>query len=153
MHIQSLAKKVLTLTSITIITLAFSMNSAFAGPTQVPAGGTTPSASTTPQPTGIKAASESFNVGKYMMVKGQKKVTGVDEYLVRAINLLSLLIGSVTFLCIVIGAMLLLTSGGRQQAIDKGKDTIKFAIIGLCIALVAYFITAQVLSIFYEYAQ
>jgi hypothetical protein len=61
-----------------------------------------------------------------------------------------LVIGSLAFLAIVIGGMMFLTSGGKEQQITKGKEIIKFAIIGLVIAFSAYFITSSVQSIFYE---
>ncbi len=104
-------------------------------------------------------ASESFNVGTYLTATSQEQVASSANagkpvaaiLIVRLINFLSLLIGSCAFLAIVIGGIMLLTSGGQEQQLTKGKDIIKYAIIGLVVALAAYFITAFVQSIFYEY--
>jgi hypothetical protein len=75
----------------------------------------------------------------------------VGTYIVRLINVLSLMIGSVAFLAIVVGGFLMLTSGGKEQQITKGKDAIKYAVIGLVVAFSAYFITSYVQSTFYDY--
>jgi len=97
----------------------------------------------------------SFSVGSYLMAPGQKNIITKDTpviavFIIRMINYLSLTIGSFAFLSIVIGGIMLVTSGGQEQQISKGKDIIKYAIIGLAVALAAYFITAFVQSIFYE---
>jgi len=104
----------------------------------------------------LAADIESFSVGKYLIAPGQTNVVKegvpvVAVYIVRLINFLSLLIGSFAFLAIVIGGIMLVTSGGQEQQLTKGKDVIKYAIIGLAVALASYFITAFVQSIFYEY--
>jgi hypothetical protein len=100
----------------------------------------------------------SFNVNRYLSAPGQNlsNVIGegknpVGSYLIRLINFLSLMIGSVAFLAIIVGGIVLLTSAGNQNMTTKGKDMIKYAIIGLVVALCAYLITAAVQSIFYEY--
>ena len=76
----------------------------------------------------------------------------VASLIVRVINFLSLSIGSVAFLAIIIGGIMLLASGGKETQVTKGKDIIRDAIIGLVVAFCAYFITSYVQSIFYEYA-
>jgi hypothetical protein len=126
-------------------------NLAWADDTTTPAGGSTPAtpASTAPG----QGATTSINVGKYLVAteQGQSQPVSIGAYIVRLINLLSMAIGSFALLSIIIGGMLLLTSAGGDAQLTKGKDIIKFSIIGLAIAMVAYFITAFVQSIFYEY--
>jgi hypothetical protein len=61
------------------------------------------------------------------------------------------MIGSVAFLAIIVGGFMLVTSAGKEAQVTKGKDIVKYAIIGLVIAMSAYFITSFVQSIFYEY--
>lgn len=96
----------------------------------------------------------SFNVKSFLTTTGQEKQPfDIGSYLVRIINLLSQLIGAVAFLALVIAGIILLTSGGSETQLTKGKDIIKYAIIGLVVALAAYFITAFVQSIFYEYGK
>jgi hypothetical protein len=95
--------------------------------------------------------SASFRVGTYLKTENQAAFESVPAYIVRFINLLSMAIGSFAFLAIVIGGFTMLTSGGREASITKGKDIIKYAILGLIVALAAFFITSFVQSIFYEY--
>jgi hypothetical protein len=118
----------------------------------------TPAGQSSPPATAGDTVPKSFSVKQYLTVEGQNienaigpGVNPVGYYIVRLINILSLMIGSVAFLSIVIGGILLLSSGGKEQQITKGKDIIKYAIIGLVIAFSAYYITAYVQSTFYEY--
>jgi hypothetical protein len=90
-----------------------------------------------------------FNVGTYLIAQNQQ-FNPISAYIVRTINFLAMIIGSFAFLTIVVGGIMLLTSGGREHALTRGKDMIKYAVIGLVVALSAYFITAFVQSIFYE---
>lgn len=103
------------------------------------------------------ASTESFNVNQYLTVSGptmgqQSYVAraGIGTFLVKVINFLSLSIGSFALVAIIIGGITLLTSGGRETPLQKGKDIIKFAIIGLVAALSAYIITSAVQGIFFE---
>jgi|WetSurMetagenome_2_1015567.scaffolds.fasta_scaffold118474_4 hypothetical protein len=98
----------------------------------------------------------SFNVSSYLTAPGQNKdivkqgSPAIAILIVRLINYLALTVGSFAFLAIVVGGFMMVTSGGAEQQISKGKDVLKYAIIGLLVALSAYFITAFVQSIFYE---
>lgn len=122
-------------------------------PTGAPSGssgsssGGTGSASATTPPT------PTFSVGTYLKTNEQKEFVSVPAYIVRIINILSMAIGSFAFLAIVIGGFMMVTSGGREAAVTRGKDIIKYAIIGLVVALAAFFITSFVQSIFYEYTK
>jgi len=98
-------------------------------------------------------ASRQFSVGTYLRAEGQTKISaegGIAFFIVRVINFLALTIGSLSFVTIVIGGFLMVISGGKEAALTKGKDTIKYALIGLVVALSAYFITAFVQSTLYE---
>ncbi len=104
--------------------------------------------------TALAQNTDSFNVKKYLTTTGQEnQPLDIASYLVRFINFLSALIGGVAFLAIVIGGIILLTSAGQENQLTKGKDIIKYALIGLVVALASYFITAFVQSIFYEYGK
>lgn len=92
----------------------------------------------------------SFNLRTYLVAEDQR-IAPVTSYVVRLINFLALTIGSFAFLVIVIGGFMMLASGGAEAQVSKGKDAIKFALIGLVVAFSAYFITAFVQSIFFEY--
>jgi len=96
---------------------------------------------------------ESFKVGTYLTAKGQEPPSQIGAYIVRLINFLSTIIGSFAFVAIVIGGIMMVGSGGQEQAISRGKDIIKYAIMGLIVAFSAFFITSFVQSIFYEYGK
>ncbi len=116
-----------------------------ASPPAAPEASETATGSTTPR------ASSSFSVGTYLKAENQQDFVSLPEYIVRLINTLSMMIGSFAFLAIVIGGFMMVTSGGREASITKGKDIIKYAVLGLIVALAAFFITSFVQSIFYEY--
>ncbi|MCC7197563.1 hypothetical protein IT413_05215 [Candidatus Peregrinibacteria bacterium] len=94
---------------------------------------------------------ETFKTGTYLLAKGQQKPLPIGAYIVRLINFLSMVIGSFAFVAIVIGGIMMVGSGGQEQAISRGKDIIKYAIMGMVVAFSAFFITSFVQSIFYEY--
>lgn len=109
----------------------------------------------TPTNTNQKAPAElptSVNVGDFLQVKGQKdQPRDIGNFLIRAVNILVITIGSFAFLAIVIGGVVLVASAGSETGVQKGKDIIKYAIIGLVIAFSAYFIVWIVQSVFFEY--
>lgn len=101
------------------------------------------------------AASESFNVGSYLTAKGQEQKyfqskNPIASFIIQIVNFLVLTIGSVCFVALVVGGFILMTSHGNENSLTKGKDIIKYALIGLVIVLTSYFITAFVQSLFYE---
>lgn len=98
----------------------------------------------------IPTTPTSISVGTYLKTPDQKISGNIGDFIVRAINFLAMVIGSFSLLVIILGGFILLASGGSESAVQKGKDTIKYAIIGLVIALSAFYITAFVQSIFFE---
>lgn len=115
----------------------------------------------TPEKTNSSApVVDSFSVNTYLDLSdkgaakygtGDKEIGSIAEFIVKGINYLSLLIGSFSFLAIVVGGFLLVTSGGLESQLQRGKDIIKFAIIGLIVTMLAFFIVSFVQSIIYEY--
>lgn len=94
----------------------------------------------------------SIDVGTILRTEGQQgQPQDIGTFLVWAVNVLALTIGSFAFLAIVIGGIVLLTSAGDDSSLQKGKDIIKYAIIGLVVALAAFFIVAFVQSVFFEF--
>jgi len=113
-----------------------------------------PPASTTPS-TPTNSIPESFSVKKYLTVSGQNQTylqstNPIASFIIQAINFLVLTIGSFSFLALIIGGFILMTSHGSENQRTKGKDVIKYALTGLVVVLMAYFITAFVQSLFYE---
>lgn len=100
---------------------------------------------------GSSVSLNSFNVKKYLIAPGQNSDhLSIGQTIVTIINYLSLLLGSFAFLALVVGGIILVTSAGREHSTTRGKDIIKYAIMGLIITLGAYFITEYVRSIFYD---
>lgn len=89
------------------------------------------------------------NLSNYLYAEGQAKVTSIGEYIVRFINFLALLIGSFGILAVIVGGYFLLAAQGREEMITRGKDIIKFAIIGIVVALSAFWLVAAVQSVLY----
>lgn len=58
------------------------------------------------------------------------------------------IMGTIAVLLVIIGGFVMVTSQGESDQIDKGKDILKYAIIGLVIALFSYIIVISVQSIF-----
>ena len=58
------------------------------------------------------------------------------------------LMGTIAVIVIIIGGFVLITAQGESDKIDKGKDILKYAIIGLVIALFSYVIVISTQSIF-----
>lgn len=98
-----------------------------------------------------------FNV-KCLTANGQEQsyLDGAKEgdsplagFIVQIINFIVLISGSVSFLLIVVGGFMILSSAGNETSLNKGKDIIKIAIIGLVLTLSSYFIVAFVQSILF----
>lgn len=100
-----------------------------------------------------------LNVKKWLKVDDQKtydipecgdKVSYIGCLIVRLINYLVSLIGIVSFGIIILGGLTLVTAGGDDTRITKGKDMILYAIIGIVVALSSYIITIFVQGLFYN---
>jgi hypothetical protein len=102
----------------------------------------------------------SFNVKNYLTVNSNRQeqvqkylcedCNPVAIFLIQVANFLAMTIGSVCFLAIIIGGFFILTSAGNETNMNKGKEIITYAVIGLVISLSAYFIVAFVQSILFE---
>jgi len=69
--------------------------------------------------------------------------------ILKAINILSLLVGTFAFVMIIIGGFMFSTAGGEQNKIEKGKSILEQAVLGLVIAFFSYMIVAFIQSFFY----
>lgn len=109
-------------------------------PAQTTSGSGSPTAPVTPS---------SVKVFNYLSTSDQAFTPSIGAYIVRFVNFLALLIGSFGILAVIVGGYFLLTAGGREEAITRGKDIIKFAIIGIIVAVSAFWLVAAVQSLFY----
>lgn len=161
--LKKLSATTLILQTVVSVLLVFGMQSTFAKtlnaiiPTTPPKTSTPkdPKCGTGPGTTGTPCAGEKFNVNKYLTTGDQeqsyfKSGNPIGSFIVQVVNFLVLTIGSLCLVALVIGGFVLLVSHGNENALTKGKDIIKDALIGLIIVLCSYFITAFVQNLFYD---
>lgn len=75
--------------------------------------------------------------------------SGIAALILRAINILTLLIGTFAIVMIIIGGMFLVISQGDQNKIDRGKAIITQSLFGLVVAFFSYLIVVFIQSFFY----
>jgi hypothetical protein len=139
-------------------------------PTNTPAAATAPASDTKPQGMSSQNAREqysSFPVGKYLTVGSdspEKDKIGVQEqtylksenpvaaFIVQIINLVTLTAASLSFLAVVVGGFLMMTSAGNAGQVTKGKEILVRAVVGLVLTLSAYFMVAFVQNLLFETA-
>lgn len=67
-------------------------------------------------------------------------IQGFECLLGNVLGAATTFIGLASFVMIIIGAFLYLTSGGNTKGTEAAKQTITYAIIGIVVSLMAYFI-------------
>ena len=67
--------------------------------------------------------------------------------LVDAIDTLVKIVATVSLIVFIIGALITIVSGGQDTFIDKGKDAMKYSVIGLAVALFSFIIVMFVRSL------
>lgn len=72
--------------------------------------------------------------------EGVATIQGVTCLIANILASATTLIGLASFVMVVIGAFLYLTSGGNTKGTEAAKQSITYAIIGIVVALMAYFI-------------
>ncbi len=72
----------------------------------------------------------------------------VIEFILTVIQFATRVIGSVAVIILIIGGFLFMFSYGNQQKIDEAKDVIRYAAIGLLVALFSYIIVISIQSLF-----
>jgi len=85
-------------------------------------------------------------------LKNSKKTSTnpLASFILQIINFITITAGSLSFLAVVIGGFMIMSSAGNENQINKGKDILKHAVIGLVITLTAYFVVAFVQSLLFE---
>ena len=88
--------------------------------------------------------------GYFKNAKGETSANPVASFILQIINFITVTAGSLSFLGVVAGGFLMMSSAGNTNQITKGKDILTNALIGLTITLTAYFIVAFVQSLLFE---
>ena len=73
-------------------------------------------------------------------VAGSESLTGPGGLIYRIISLLLFVAGALAVLFVIIGGYQYITSGGNEEAAEKGKKTLLNAIIGVVVIILAYVI-------------
>lgn len=71
----------------------------------------------------------------------------LGELIVALIRFLLIMVGSLSVLFIIIGAVRMVTSAGNEKAVTAGKQTIQWAVLGLVVALMSFSVIAMVQSL------
>lgn len=74
-------------------------------------------------------------------------IIGIECLFARFIGIAISLIGIAILVMLVIGAYQILFSGGDPKAVESGRNTITYAILGLIIAISAWFIINLIASV------
>jgi hypothetical protein len=72
----------------------------------------------------------------------------LSEIVVSTIKVLASIVGSLSVLMLVVGGIMYMTAMGDTQKSDTAKNVIKYAVIGLIVAILALIIVTQVIDIF-----
>lgn len=97
-----------------------------------------------------------FNVSKNLKVDGQEKkyfkpgstYPPIIAFIITVLEFATQIIGSLAVLIMIIGGFMFMTAQGDQTQIDKAKDVIKYAIIGLVVTFLSYIIVIFLQSLF-----
>ena len=80
------------------------------------------------------------------LCKDQK--TDIGDVVKTIVNTLLYILGSVCVIVIILGGVFYVTSMGNAASVEKAKNTILYAVIGLVVALLAYAIVNFVIGKF-----
>jgi hypothetical protein len=75
--------------------------------------------------------------GDAPVTKGGCDLTAFEQAIANAAQIILGIAGSLTLLMFIVGGVQLLISGGNSKMIEKGRTTIKYAVFGLAIILLA----------------
>ncbi len=71
----------------------------------------------------------------------------IVEFIIRIINFALTVMGSIAVIILIIGGFQMMFSQGDQQKLDEAKNVVKYAVIGIIVALLSYVIVITVQSI------
>lgn len=102
-----------------------------------------------------------FPVGRHLRLDGDEvdreeqqpteyfmEESPITSLIVRLIEFATMIIGAIAAILIIIAGFMFMLSQGNDQELTKAKDILKFAVMGLAVAFLAYAIVTFVQSIF-----
>ena len=76
--------------------------------------------------------------------------TGIVGFVIfRVIDILIKLVGSIAMIIFIIGGVLLITSEGKDDRLEKGKNAMTYAVIGVAITFFSFLIVSYVQSLLF----
>ena len=78
--------------------------------------------------------------GSDSVVDGVATLRGVEDLIVNALRVIIPFAGLAVAVMIIVGGFQLITAGGEKEGIAKAKGTFTYAVFGLALAIIAWFI-------------
>ncbi|MCC6643706.1 hypothetical protein IT411_03065 [Candidatus Peregrinibacteria bacterium] len=114
-----------------------------------------------PSQAGTNGSYRSFNVTTYLTTEGQGQAyfckggdketcNPVANFILQIINIITLIVASLSFFAVVVAGFMMVTAAGNDNQLNKAKEILKFAVIGLVVTLSAYFIVSFVQNLVFE---
>lgn len=89
----------------------------------------------------VQAQTESWeNINPNCVINGTATIQGIGCLLANVLSVVLTAIGLTGFVMIIYAAFIMLTSAGKSQQVEKSKNTITMAIVGIIIALSSFII-------------
>lgn len=85
-------------------------------------------------------------IGDGATVNDVATIRGLECLLTNILASATTVIGLASFVMLIVGAFLYLTSGGSTKGTEAGKQTITYAVIGIIVAMLAFFVLTFVAS-------
>ena len=95
---------------------------------------------------GSVCASNNANGDNPICARNNSQTTG--SFVGTLVNVLLFVVGGLSVIMIIVGALLYVTSQGDTSSVTKAKNTILYAVIGLVISILAYAIVNWVFHLF-----
>lgn len=90
---------------------------------------------------GLLAAAPSPSAwGSDSVVDGVATLRGIEDLIVNALRVIIPFAGLAVAVMIIVGGFQLITAGGEKEGIAKAKNTFTYAVFGLALAIIAWFI-------------
>lgn len=148
-------KKLICLIIVTMISCGFSL--VFSSHENNTAFLETAYAQETTSPAEPQRTMDQFKVSDYLKIEGGQtyleedklQTQGVAYFIIKTIELLTKIIGSFALLFVILGGMILMLSSGNEDFQRRGKEIIKYALIGLVIAFTSLLVVTFVQSLFF----
>lgn len=93
-----------------------------------------------------QSGQNTFDITNQLITEGQEAGSPVAAILLRAINILSLLLGTFAVIMFIIAGYMFATADGDESRLDRAKAVIAQTILGTVVGFGAYFIVTLVTS-------